>query len=98
VPEKAIINLFQVDLDKLRNYLWYCYEKQCCWRFKGCKRTPKSFDLLNLDKIPENPGENGAQRCLTSKNGAQDLQKNTWRPFLEVKPKKVLMISVGEYL
>jgi len=39
----------------------------------GCKRTPKSFDLL---KIPENPGKNGAQRCLTSKNGAQGLQEN----------------------
>jgi len=42
----------------------------------------------NLRKIPENPsktpenlGKNGAQRCLTSKNGAQGLQKNKWRPF-----------------
>jgi len=37
----------------------------------------------NLGKIPENPnkipkklGKNGAQRCLTSKNDAQSLQKN----------------------
>ena len=39
---------------------------------------------------PWNPGENGSQRCLTSKNGAQGLQKNTWRPFLEVTQKKGL--------
>jgi len=29
-----------------------------------------------LGKIPENLGKNGTQRCLTSKNGAQGLQKN----------------------
>jgi len=48
-----------------------------------CNRTPKSFDLRknlgkipeNLGKIPEILGKNGAQRCLTSKNGAQHLQK-----------------------
>jgi len=31
----------------------------------------------NLGKSPENPGKNSAQRCLTSKNGAQNLHKNT---------------------
>jgi len=36
----------------------------------------------NLGKIPEN----GAKRCLTSKNGAQCLQKNAWKPILEVTP------------
>jgi len=36
----------------------------------------------NLGKIPENLGKNGAQHCLTSKNGAQGLQKNKWRPFV----------------
>ena len=44
---KAAVNLFQVDLDKLRNYLWYCYEQQWCWRW-GCKRTHKSFELLKI--------------------------------------------------
>jgi len=44
----------------------------------------------NLSKIPENRGINGAQRCLTSKNGTQRLQKSTWRPFLEVTPTKGL--------
>ena len=33
----AAINLFQVDLDKPLNYLWYCYEKQWCWRWE-CKQ------------------------------------------------------------
>jgi len=27
-------------------------------------------------KMPESLGKNGAQRCLTFKNGAQGLQKN----------------------
>jgi len=35
----------------------------------------------NLSKIPENRGRNCAQRCLTSKNSTQGLQKNTRRPF-----------------
>jgi len=28
----------------------YCYEKQWCWRWgcRGCKCTPKSFDLLKI--------------------------------------------------
>jgi len=45
---------------------------------RWCKRTPKGFYFSeNLRKIPENPGINGAQRCLTSKNDTQGLQKNT---------------------
>ena len=70
---------------------------------RRCKLTPKSFDFVTnlgkipeipgkipeyLDKIPENLGENGAQRCLTSKNRARRLQKNKWRRFLAVTPKK----------
>ena len=53
----------------------------------------------------ENLGKNATKSCLTSKNGAQGLQKNTWRPFLEVTPKKghnyqkkVIIIFVGEIL
>jgi len=42
----------------------------------------------NLGKIPKNPGKNGAQRCLTSKNGAQRLHKNTGRPFAGGHTKK----------
>ena len=40
--------MFQLDLDKLRNYLWYCYEKQWCLLELGVRRTPKSFDLLKI--------------------------------------------------
>ena len=41
------------------------------------------------------PCKNGSQNCLISKNGAQGLQKNTWRPVLEVKPKKDLIDLCG---
>jgi len=37
---------FQVDLDKLQNDLWYCYEKQSWWRW--CKHTPQNFVLLKI--------------------------------------------------
>jgi len=33
-----------------------------------------------LGKICENLGKNGPQRSLTSKNGAQRLQKSKWMP------------------
>ena len=56
--------------------------------------TQKFWFAENLGNIPDNPCENGAQRCLTSKNGAQGLQKNTWRPVLEAAPEKVVMIFV----
>ena len=40
-------------LDKAEGY---CYLTQ--WRMRrGCKRTTKTFDLLNPDKMPENPGK-----------------------------------------
>jgi len=78
------MTIFQVDLDKLPNYLWYYYEKQWCWRWgvKGVQAHPqKMWFAENLGSINENPHKNGAQHCLTSKNGAQGLQKNTWRVF-----------------
>jgi len=58
--------------------------------------TQKFWFAENLDNIPENPRKNGAQPYLTSKNGAQGLQKNTF--LLEVTSKMVLMILVGENL
>jgi len=45
---------------------------------QGVKEHPHKFRFAeNLDKILEIPGKNGAQRRLTSKIGAQGLQKNT---------------------
>jgi len=65
----------------------------------GGQAHPQKFWFAeNLGNIPENPRENGAQPYLTSKHGAQGLQKITWRPFLEVAPKKVFMILVGDHL
>jgi len=41
-----------------------------------------------LGKISDNPGKNCAQRCLTSENGAQRLQKKNeelfWRSHQEI--------------
>jgi len=45
---KAATTMFQVDLNKLRNYLWYCYEKQWWWGCRWCKHTRKSFDLMKI--------------------------------------------------
>ena len=42
----STISLFQVDLDKPQDYLWYCYEKQC-WLKLG-KRARKSFDVMKI--------------------------------------------------
>ena len=51
-------------------------------KVKGVQSHPqKLWFAENLGNIPENPHKNGAQHCLTSKNGAQGLQKNTWRSF-----------------
>jgi len=53
----------------------------------------------NLSEIPENPGKNGAQRCVTSKTDAQRFSKKQMKTFfLEVAQKKVFVIFVGENL
>ena len=45
---------------------------------QGLQAHPQKFWFAeNLSKSPENPGKNSNQRWLTSKNGAQDLHKNT---------------------
>jgi len=62
----------------------------------GARAPPKVLICQNLCKIPGNLGKNYAQRCLASKNGAQRLQKNTWRRFLEVTPKKRFSRSLWE--
>jgi len=43
--------------------------------------SQKMWFAENLGNITENSRKNGAQHCLTSKNGAQCLHKNTWRLF-----------------
>ena len=59
---------------------------------------PQNFDLSqSRGIIPESPGKYGA-KTFDLKNGAQGLQKNKQRPFLELAPKKVFMVFVGENL
>jgi len=68
----------------------WIFQGQWCRR-QGCRGwtcTPNVLTCWNPAKIHENQGKNGTQRCLTSKNGAQRLQKNTWILFLEVTPIK----------
>jgi len=44
----------------------------------GDQAHPQKFPFAeNLGNIPENPRDNGAQPCLTSKHGTQGLQKIT---------------------
>jgi len=84
--------------------VWLTITNQWCRR-RGCRRctpTPKSLicrkSWQNREcpgKILKNPGKNGAQPCLIAE---KRLHKNKWRPFLEVTPKKVLMMFVGENL
>jgi len=65
----------------------------------GCKPITKSSDLKDLGKSPENPGKNGAQRCLTSNSGTQGLQKKHEDLFQKLHQKEVVfVIFVGEYL
>jgi len=56
---------------------------------QGLQAHPQKFWVTeNLGKNPENPCKNSAQRCLTSRNGAEGLHKNTWRPFFGGYTKK----------
>jgi len=55
---------------------------QKLWFIENPGKFPEKSSKIseNLGKISSNLGKNGAQ-CLTSKNAAQRLQKNKWRPF-----------------
>ena len=64
---------------------------------QGLQVHPQKFWFAeNLGKSPENPGENSAQRCLTSKNGTHGLHKNTWRLFFGGYTKKRCSWSLCE--
>ena len=47
-----------------------------CWKSGKFRQNP-----WKSEQNPWKFDKNGAQRCLTSKNGTQGLQKNKWRPF-----------------
>ena len=74
------MTMFQVDLDKLRTYLWYWYEKQWCWGW-GCSASPK---VLICSKSGQHPWKSALKwrpTLLDFKNVPKSLQKNPWRPF-----------------
>jgi len=54
-------------------------------------KIPENLNKIpkHLCKIPENLGKNGAQRCLTLKNGDQRFRKMSEDHFLEVIPKMI---------
>jgi len=63
---------------------------------KGVQKHPQKFSFVeNPGKIPENPGKNGAQRRLISKNGANVYRKSDEDLFLEVIPIKGLHDRCG---
>jgi len=57
-------------------------------------RTQKFWFAENLGNILDNSRKMVPDVAWLQKNCAKGLQKNTWRPFLEVTPKKVVMIFV----
>jgi len=76
-------------------------QHQTFWFVKNVGKIPQNLGKIseNLGKIPETPnkipkylgkisknlGKNGPQRSLTSKSGAQRVQKSKWRPFFTPK-------------
>jgi len=78
------MTMFQVDLDKLRNYLWYWYEKRWCWGWE-CKCIPESF---NLPKI-------WATSLKIRVKMAPKVCRKTHEDLFGGHTKKVLMIFVG---
>jgi len=63
----------------------------------GVANAPQKFWFPeNLGKSPENPGKNSAQRCLTLRNGAKGLHKNTWKRFCGGYTKKRSLWSLWE--
>jgi len=66
----------------------------------GVKAQPQKFCWFaeNLGESLKIRVKNGAQCCLTSKNGTQGLQKTHEDLFLQITSKKVFMIFVGENL
>jgi len=58
---------------------------------QGLQAHPQKFWFAeNLGKSPESPGENGAQRCLTSKMAPKAYIKTHEDLFLVVTPKRGL--------
>ena len=85
-------NLFQVDLDKQWNCLWYCYEKQWYWRWgcRGCKRTPKGFDLLKIWAKALKKRVKMVPNAVWLQNMAPNVCIKTHETFSEVTPKRGL--------
>ena len=74
--------------------------KEWCKRW-GCRGWMRTTKILICRKSRQNPwksGTNGAQRSLISKNGAQCLQKNTWRLFVGGHTKKTSSWTLREKL
>ena len=62
-----------------------------CWRWVS-SAPPKVLICWKPGQHSWKSAWKWRQTLLDLKNGAQGLQKITWRPFLEVTPKKVFMI------
>ena len=85
------------------NQSWYAMKVPVILLWKavvlevGEQAHPQKFWFAkNLSKITENPGINGAQRCLTSKYDTQGLKKNTWRPIFGGPTEKCFSWSLWE--
>ena len=94
VDEHVPLNMGAGRIFSDKGQMWIFQGQWCrrrgCW---GSNRNPNVLIYWNPGKIPANPGKNVTQRCLTSNNGAQRLQKNTWILFLEITPKKGFLMG-----
>ena len=89
---KATINMFQADVDKWWNYLYYYYEKQWRWNWGciGCKRIPKSFDLLKIWAKALKILVKVVPKVVWLHKLAPKVCINTWDLILEDTPKRGL--------
>jgi len=92
------MTIFHVDLDKLRNYLWYCYEKHSWWGCRWCKHTPKNLICWNSVQHSWTSAQKWRPTLLDFKKWRPRFAEKLMKTFLEVTPKKVLTIFVGENL
>ena len=69
-----------------------CYSASSAMGSGGASTPPKVLICRKSEQNRWKFGQNWRPMLFDFKNGTQQFQKNTWRPFLDVIPKKVFVI------